>query len=164
VTELIRNWVLGITAAAFITAIAMALTPKGRTRAAVALVAGLVTIVVLISPILEFDYAAHGVHLSDFQASLDLRQEEMETASKSLQARIISQRSLAYILDKAESVGLPDLDIRIQTKAGLDGFVVPYSIYLTGAYSEEQRRTLEAYLTGTFGIPIERQIWSVADA
>ena len=163
-TELIRNWVLGITAAAFITAIAMAITPKGRTRAAVALVAGLVTIVVLIAPILEFDYAAHSLHFADFQASLDLRHEEMEAASKSLQARIISERSLAYILDKAESVGLLGLDIRIQTKTGLDGFIVPYSIYLTGVYDEEQRRTLEAYLSGTFGIPVERQIWSVADA
>lgn len=163
-TELIRNWVLGLTAASFITAIAMSITPKGRTRAATALVAGLVTIVVLVAPILDFDYTAYALHNPDFHISLELHTEEMQTASKSLQARIISERSRTYILDKAESVGLPDLDIRIQTKAGADGFVVPYAIYLTGHYNAEQRRTLEAYLVGTFGIPVKRQIWSVPDA
>jgi len=163
-TELIRNWVLGLTAASFITGIAMAIAPKGRSRAATALVSGLVTIVVLIAPILDFDHTAYMQDFVETEVSVTLRTEEMENASKSLQARIISERSIAYILDKAESVGLPNLDIRIQTKAGADGFVVPYAIYLTGEYTLEQRRTLEAYLVGTFGIPIQRQTWSVTDA
>ena len=163
-TELIRNWILGLTAASFITAIAMAIAPKGRSRAATALVSGLVTIVVLLAPILDFDHTAHMAEFGEFEVSFTLAAEEMENASKSLQARIISERSMAYILDKAESVGLPNLDIRIQTKAGADGFVIPYAIYLTGVYTEEQKRTLEAYLAGTFGIPSERQTWSVTDA
>jgi len=164
VTELIRGWVLGLTAASFITAIAMTIAPKGRTRAATALVSGLVTIVVLIAPILDFDHTVPMQDFTESEVSFTLAAEEMQNVSKSLQARIISERSMAYILDKAESVGLPNLDIRIQTKAGADGFVVPYAIYLTGDYTIEQRRTLEAYLVGTFGIPIQRQTWSVTDA
>jgi len=163
-TELIRNWVIGLTATSFLTAIAIALTPKGRARAMTALVAGLVTIIALIAPILEFDYLAYAQNLAGFEASLELRVEEIQASQERLQASIISERSATYILDKAESVGLVDLDIYIQTRGSADGWAYPYAVFLTGTYTEEQRRTLEAYLTGTFGIPVERQIWSVADA
>ena len=163
-TELVRNWVLGLTGTSFLTAIAMALTPKGRVRAMTGLVAGLVTIVALISPVLDFDYLAYTDHLSGFEVSLDLRIDEMQASQERLQARLISERSATYILDKAESVGLVDLDVTVQMNPLADGTFYPYAVFLYGVYTEEQRRTLEAYLSGTFGIPLERQIWSVADA
>jgi len=162
--ELIRNWILGLTGAAFLTAIAMSLAPRGRVRAVTGLVAGLVTIVALISPILEFDYTAHVGNTAHFEQSLDLRMQEMEAAQERLQARIISERSAAYIWDKAESVGLVDLYIQVETARHPEGFLYPYKVWLEGVPTEEQRRTVEAYLTEVFGIPVERQIWSVADA
>ena len=163
-TELVRNWVLGLTAASFLTAIAMALTPKGRGRAATALVSGLVTIIVLVAPILEFDYHGFSQNILSFESSLELRAEEMEAVQESLQARIISERSATYILDKAKALGLADLEVEVATKVEAESFPTPYIVFLTGSYTEEQRRTLEAYLDGTFGIPAQRQIWSVADA
>ena len=163
-TELLRNWILGLTAAAFLTAIAMALTPKGRARAATGLTAGLVTIVALLAPLMEFDYFAYAGNVEEFELSLDIRVQEMEAAQERLRARIISERIEAYILDKAESVGLSDLYIRVETARQPDGWHYPYAARLYGTYTAEQRRTLETYLAETFGIPRERQIWSVADA
>ena len=163
-TELIRNWILGLTAASFLGAIAMALTPKGRARAATGLVTGLVVIVALIAPVMEFDYLAYASSFEEFETSLYTRNQEMMIAQESLQARIISQRSAAYIWDKAESAGLLDLDIRVETAIRGDGRIYPYAVWLDGTYTAEQRRTIEAYLTETFGIPVERQMWSVADA
>ena len=163
-TELIRSWILGLTGAAFLTAIAMAITPKGRARAVTGLVAGLITIVVLIAPVLEIDPLIYTQSFEDFTSTMESRIVEMEEAQERLQARIISQRSASYILDKAESVGLVDLDIQVETERHPDGWLYPYAVFLHGRYTEEQKSTLEAYLAGTFGIPPERQIWSVADA
>jgi len=159
-TELVRVWVLGLTGAAFLAAIAMTLTPKGRPRAVVGLVTGMVTIVALIAPILEFDYAAYGRNVGEFEASLEVRAREWEDARERLTSRIISERSEAYILDKAESLGLVGLDVEVATARDESGWLFPDRVWLTGHYSVEQRNALSEFLAGTLGIPAERQYWS----
>jgi len=158
--ELIRIWVLGLTGAAFLAAIAMTLTPKGRPRSVVGLVAGLVTVVALIAPILEFDYAAFAQNVSGFEVSLEARTEEWELQQERLTSLIIRERSEAYILDKAESLGLVGLDIEVATARSPDGWHYPYRVWVSGTYTSSQQRALSEFLAGTFGIPAERQYWS----
>jgi len=158
--ELIRAWILGLTAAAFLASIAMTLAPKGRPRAVVGLVAGLVTVVALIAPILEFDYAAYARNVDAFEVSREGRNQEWEAVQERLTSRIISERSEAYIWDKAESLGLVGLDVAVETARDPDGWTIPYRVWISGEYSADQRRILSEFLAGTFGIPAERQHWS----
>ena len=159
-TEFIRLWIMGLTGAAFLAAIAMTLTPKGRPRAVVGLVSGLVTVVALIAPVLEFDYMAYARHMSDFQVSLEARSQEWETAQERLTSLIIRERSEAYILDKAESLGLVGLTVEVATAKSGDGWSYPYRVWISGDYSAEQQSALSEFLAGVFGIPAERQDWS----
>ncbi|MCL2568651.1 MAG: hypothetical protein FWE12_04340 [Oscillospiraceae bacterium] len=159
-TELIRIWVLGLTGAAFLAAIAMTLTPKGRPRAVVGLVAGLGTIIALIAPIVEFDYAAFSQNIAGFESSLETRTAEWEVEQERLSSLIIRERSEAYILDKAESLGLVGLDIEVATARGSDGWLYPHRIWISGPHTQSQQSALSEFLTGTFGIPVERQYWS----
>ena len=158
-TELIRSWILGLTGAAFLAAIAMSLTPKGRPRAVVGLVTGLVTIVALIAPVLEFDYAAYARHVEHFEVSLEARNQEWELTQERLTSRIIRERSEAYILDKAERLGLVGLDIEVATARSADGWLYPDRVWITGEISAAQQRELSAFLTKTFGIPTDSQFW-----
>ena len=163
-TELIRAWIMGLTAAAFLAAIAMALTPKGRPRAVVGLVTGLVTIVALVAPILEFDYAAYVRNVNDFAFSLESRNQEWEVSQERVTSLIIRERSEAYILDKAESLGLVGLDIEVATARNPAGWFTPYRVWIVGEVSAAQQRALSEFLNGTFGIPAERQYWEKAEA
>ena len=159
-TELIRSWIMGLTAAAFLGSIAMALTPKGRPRAVVALVAGLVTVVALIAPLMEFDPISYAQQVTALELSLDARMEEIEEAQERLTSLIISARSEAYILDKAESMGLVGLDIEVVTARNEAGWLFPDHVWITGTVSPAERRALSEFLAGTFGIPADRQYWS----
>jgi len=159
-TELIRTWIMGLTGAAFLATIATTLTPKGRPRAVVGLVTGLVTIVALIAPIIEFDYAAYASNVAHFEVSLEARNQEWEASQERLTSRIIRERSEAYILDKAESLGLVGLDVEVATGRNADGWLFPDRVWIIGEVSAAQQRALAEFLAGTFGIPAERQYWS----
>jgi len=162
-TEFIRNWIMGLTAAAFLTAIAMTLTPKGRVRAVVGLVAGLVTVVALIAPIIEFDYEVYAGNIEGFELSLQTRSEAWEVSQERLTSLIIRERSETYILDKAESLGLVDIEVEVATSRNAAGWIYPQRVWITGNVSASQRSVLSEFLAGTFGIPAERQYWSGAN-
>ncbi|MCL2562718.1 MAG: hypothetical protein FWE08_01605 [Oscillospiraceae bacterium] len=161
--NLIRTWILGLTAAAFLAAVAMTLTPKGRPRAVVGLVTGLVTIAALIAPILDFDYEAYARNVEHFELSLEARNAEWEAHQEELTSRIIIERSEAYIWDKAESLGLVGMDIEVAVAHNEAGWMFPDRVWITGEYTTAQQSALSEFLAGTFGIPAERQYWSNAD-
>jgi len=162
-TELIRAWLMGLTAAALINAVAMSLAPKGKQRAVVGLTCGLVTVIALVAPILDFDYEAYAFHMGEAEPVLERRLEEMEQAQERLTQAIIRERSEAYILDKANFLDIAGLAVAVETAISAYGVVYPYRVWLRGEITEEQRRALEHFLVGTFGIPAERQHWSVTD-
>jgi len=162
-TELIRTWILGLTAAAFLTTIAMTLTPKGRPRSVVGLLSGLVTIVALIAPITEFDFGAYASNLENFEIQLEEKRIAMEAEQERLTSLIIREQSEAYIWDKAESLGLGHLAIEVATAQGEGGWMFPYRVWISGEVSLEERLILSDFLAGTFGIPAERQYWSESD-
>ena len=161
-TEFIRSWVMGLVSVAFINAIAMSLAPKGKSRAVVGLTCGLVTVVALIAPILDFDYEAHALHIAGPETTWDDWVDEMAIEQERLTNLIIRERSEAYILDKANSLDIADLTVRVDTITSSYGVIYPYEVWLTGAYTQEQRQKLGDFLTGIFGIPAQRQYWSVA--
>jgi len=158
-TELIRTWIIGLTAAAFLTSLAMTLTPKGRVRTVVQLVTGLVTIAVLVSPVLDLEFAGELGSAIALEVSLDARMEELTREQESLTSLIISERSGTYILDKAESLGLVSMTVQVETISIDAGQFFPYEVWLTGDYSAEQRHLLSEFVAETFGIPAERQHW-----
>ena len=162
-TELIRTWIMGLVAASFLSAIALTLCPKGRIRSIVGLTAGLVTVVALVAPILDFDPEAHDLNLERFAFQLDTRIEEIEREQERLRTLIISDRSRTYIWDKAQSIGAYELDIQVETRRSPDGAVYPYGVRLIGSITSEQQEILERYLSDTFGITAERQQWSERD-
>ena len=162
-TELVRTWVMGLTAAAFLASIAMTLTPRGRPRAVVGLVAGLVTVVALIAPILEFDYVSYAGNREGLALDLEMRNEEWALRQEALTSRIIIERSEAYIWDKAESLGLVGLDIGVAVARDEAGWIRPDRVWISGVYTAAQQSALSEFLAETFGISAERQYWSGTD-
>ena len=55
--ELLRQWLVGVTCAAMIIALADSLTPPGTVRKVGKLVGGLVLLLAVLQPVLTFDYS-----------------------------------------------------------------------------------------------------------
>ena len=82
----------------------------------------------------------------------------VEVKNRELVLRIISEKTSAYILDKAESLGL-SLSASVQAEDDGSG-PRPVSVFLTGSAEESAKKRLTEYIEDTFGIPKERQFWN----
>lgn len=162
-TELIRSWVLGITGMSLVTSAVMALTPKGRVKKTVSLVCGLGMIVVLISPIMDFDYSSFAGYMTDYNFNLDGMGKKLDEENERLTRLIIQEETSAYILDKAKSAGAQNAKISVETKLDEDGAWYPWEVTVEGEFTIEQRVKIQSTIEGDLGIPAERQYWSTDD-
>lgn len=158
--EWLRGWVTGIASAAFLLAIAQAVTPPGTGKKVVRLAGGLVMVLVVIRPLL-------GVSLSDFSlrdipaiATMDRSFENVENAGMSAMQTIIEERTAAYILTEVQTRNL-SLTVTVSAKALSEGEVpMPYAVTLRGAeVSKAEQESLARWLETQVGLPRERQTW-----
>ena len=147
--EVVRGYLLRLTAGAFLSAGLLALIPKGTSKKAAAVLCGLVMLLLALTPLAQLDYDA----LSEAISRLELEKEEARTGieirNQELVARIISGRVQAYILDKAASLGL--------TRAATP---YPKAVTIHGEATPAQKQQLQQYLEQTFAIPVQRQVWT----
>lgn len=149
----LRELILPLAAAAVVCSLAVALTPEGKTKAAVRMAAALVLAVAVLRPLM-------GLNLQDFKVSLESAQREAQAAAalgqeteKNLRRDIIEQELETYIVEQARALG-----VSLEAQVALDEENRPCGAELTGkTLTGEARRNLEALLTEELGIPAEGQ-------
>lgn len=153
--ELLRSWVLGMTAAAIVCGVALLLTPEGKVKAVVHLVCGAVMAAALLLPLLELDVGEYGLNLARYRANAAALTADAETTARNLNRSIIEEELEAYILDKAAALSAPMDGVQVQCRWSTEGFWYPESAALQGPYHEGLSRLIEAEL----GIPARAQTW-----
>ncbi|MDR0857717.1 MAG: hypothetical protein LBN97_01655 [Oscillospiraceae bacterium] len=129
-----HNWLQSLAAAAFIGGITGALAPEGRGRKLVSLIAGFMTIAVLLSPISEIDVSGFSGYAASYGEEFAIPENTLQT--------VISEEYRAYILSKAPNTVILGFT--------LDENNLPYDI----SYSGED---ISELLTNELRIPKERQ-------
>ncbi len=153
--EQIRSWVLGITAAAVFCAAAMELCPRGPVKAVLRSLCALVLTVALLSPLLHFDYPSYSLHLAQYRSQAEAAVRRGQNAAAEMNRRVIEQRLCAYILDKAQQLGLSLREVRVTLKWSPEGLWYPVAVDLEGAYSA----ALSEYIAAEIGVGAAAQNW-----
>ena len=154
--EVVRGYLLRLTAGAFLSAGLLALIPKGTSKKAAAVLCGLVMLLLALTPLAQLDYDA----LSEAISRLEKEEARtgIEIRNQELVARIISGRVQAYILDKAASLGLTvTVELEMETRAATP---YPKAVTIHGEATPAQKQQLQQYLEQTFAIPVQRQVWT----
>ena len=86
----------------------------------------------------------------------DARASGIEIANRDLLARIIQEKTEAYILDKAGQLGL---QLQAEVSVSETEEPVPWAVVLSGEVKPDQKRRLEAILEQELGIARENQQW-----
>lgn len=141
---LVREWLLGITGAAILSALGEALMPEGGVKRVGKLVCGLVLAFSILRPLSVLDTTNlwPGVEYDSGEASqmAAALQEEAGSRMKSIIERELS----AYSMDKAARLGL---DCRVEVRCREeDGIFLPESAEITGASSLELLEALQTEL------------------
>ena len=155
--EAIREYVLGIICAALICGVAKTLIGKeGPVAGAVSLMAGVFLILSVVQPWAAVTFP----ELDDFGNGFSQQAEDAcaqgQNAAREALCLSIKQRTEAYILDKAESLGA-----QLMVEVSVEGadIPVPCAVRIRGQISPYAKQMLSNLLSQDLGIEPEEQIW-----
>ena len=154
----VRGYLLSIVAASLIVSLISVYPQKKSFQRVIILFGGLFLLLTLLRPVLSFRFGDLRSYLAQFEADESLISDAVEEGQNE-SARLITEQTQEYILDKAEELGM-SLSAEVSLAALSDSYQYPYSVTLHGHWTQEQKQTLAMYISQTLGIPEERQIWN----
>lgn len=147
----LRQWLLGITAAALAVALAQALTPEGTVKKLLRLTGGLVLLLAVVRPLKGLAPAALP-RPGDLAPSV----ETAERAGEEVMKTLIAQRVGAYIVDKGSELGCP-CTVQVTVAEDESGWAVPWSVKVRGQWTAQEKKELSQLIVRELNIPEERQ-------
>ena len=151
-----RHWIMSVTAASLLAAVAVNLTPPGRVRQVTRLACGLMCALAVAGPLarLDIDGLASSLALYGQRARVIAGQAEEE--AKMMDRTYIEDRCEAYILAKAAEAELVVDGVSLSARWDEDDLVwYPWTVTVDAAYDG----WLSAAIEGSLGIPPSRQSW-----
>lgn len=156
-TATIAAWVRGLVGTAVICAVALALCPSGRVHRVLNLICGAVMAVSLLAPVASFDFAEYSSSLAKYRESaLNSSVSGKDTAQR-LNRAIIEGECAAYILDKADALGVTVIQAEVRAEWNDEGYWFPSAC--TIAATDPISPALEDAIAAELGIPPSRQTW-----
>ena len=151
------QWLMGVTCGAMIMALAEALTPPGSGKKVCQFAGGLLLVLVAVGPLARLEEEDWSELLDLDGMTPELVQEELEAQNDLLYESIIAQETAAYIVDKAEELGMP-CRAEVVVRWGEEG-PVPWSVTLEGAWTPAGQQSVAAMVETDLGIPAHRQYY-----
>lgn len=155
-TDLIRNWLIGITAAAMVAALADALAPDGTVKKIGKLAGGLLMIVAVVQPVIGIDLDVMSGILTEYRMEADVNSAALEVENQRLMKIIIEDEVGAYILDKAAELGI-ECTVEVDCYEGDDGNFYPAAVTVYGELTQAQATSMSRMIEGDLAIPAENQ-------
>ena len=153
----IKQYIISVTAAAIFCAIIKGLlNKKDPASAIIQLLSGLLLAYTVIAPWTKINITDISVFYSSISASAEQFVESGTGYVYSETASIIKEKSEAYILDKAASMGL---DIQVEIILGSTDPPLPESAIITGSVSPYAKERLQVCFQDDLGIPKENLLW-----
>lgn len=154
----IREYLIQVTAAGLICGVVNTLVgKKGSVAASVRVMTVILMVVTMASPLVKLRLTGISDFLNEIRFDGSLYAQQGSQASKDAVSDIIKERTEAYILDKAASLGA---DIRVELALSQDELPVPVSVTIYGAVSPVGKRRLQEVIRDELGIPLEAQKWN----
>lgn len=151
--EALRTWLLSVIAAGLVLAILYALLPRGRLRPIVRTTGGIALMLVILQPLLQFDFRDFAVSYDDYARQIQELTEEYRAADTAELATIIERETAAYISDKGAALGVScHAAVETELRSG-----VPYPCAVT--LDVERNEALSACIAADLGIGEASQFW-----
>ena len=99
----IQEWLAAVVVVAMLLSVVQVLIPEGPIRKIASFTGGLILMVTLLRPVLGMDLSRLELRLHTYEAAIQDRQQELEENGKTELAKLIEERTAAYISDKANN-------------------------------------------------------------
>ncbi len=156
------GWILRLCGLSMLCAAAMALCPEGAAKKALKTVCSFVIVSGILSLGLGFDWDSYALRLEEYRLQGQQLAQNGEDSSRAMTRLVIQRQCAAYILDKAQALGM-DIECSVSASWNTQGYWVPYACTVEGGYTEGQRRELSAWIEANLGIPASGQHWTTQE-
>ena len=150
----LKGWLTAVLTTAVMLTVAEKLVPEGSLRKIASITGGLILLLVLVQPVTKLQVGQLRLDYGAYADAVRQRQQELQAENTAEMAELIAERTEAYILDKAASLGISCQAV-VTTAPGEDGLPCPVAAELSCPPSEALAECLESEL----GIPKERQVF-----
>jgi len=153
----IREYLLQVTAAAIVCAIATGLTDqKNMSGKVIQLLAGFFMALAVVGPWMTVRLDFVKDFTEDISSQADRVVAEGEKSAKESMAEIIKEKTKAYILDKAKALGAV---LTVEVTLDWENSLLPCGVRLKGNVSPYAKRMLTDIIEKDLGIRAEEQKW-----
>ena len=155
-TELVRQWLLGVACTALILAVAESLAPDGNVKKVCRLAGGLALMLAAVGPLLRLEAGALADALEGYRAQVRSYEETLKEQNNLFYQTIIEENTAAYIADKAEKMGI-SCQAEVTISYDENGVPCPWEVTARGDWTDEARKAMERLLEDDLGVPPQRQ-------
>lgn len=152
----LRQWLLGVACTALVLAAAEGLAPNGSVKKVCRLAGGLALLLAAVGPLLRLDSGLIARAAEEYRAASQSYEEGLAEKSNLLYQTIIEDNTAAYIVDKAEELGIL-CQAEVTCSNDENGVPCPWEVTARGVWTEEKRAALSRLLEDDLGIPPQRQ-------
>ena len=128
-------------------------------RNLVKLIGGVAMVLVLLSRVIAFDFAAYSSAIQSQMNSSALDGDALREQQDRLNRLYIEQECAAYILGKAEQLCVPLRSASVTLAWNTDGYWYPIHAVLTVSAGQAPSAVLEDTIQTDLGIPASEQVW-----
>jgi len=160
--DLLTDWVIGITCAAMALAAVQMLVPDGALRKVANLAGGLILLLVLAAPLTKLEISELTLALTEYRMKETGSSALLELENKRLVLEIVEEQTAAYILEKAEEMGIR-CAVDVYCVCNDDGNVFSESVTIEGRISENEKEKLSRWIEHNLAILKENQTFEEGD-
>jgi len=157
--SMLHSWLLGVVLTSFAVGMAQQIVPKGRERAWIQLIGGLLLTLSLLKPLGDISWKEPAISVGAWRGSLWLETENYRDLHQKELAAIIAEKLETYIWDKAVESGLEG-EVAVSVCVRSTGIPLPETVSIGAPFDP----ALAAWLEEVVGIPAEKQIWQEGKA
>jgi len=154
--DFLRSWLIGITAAATVLALADCLMPEGSVKRVGKFAGGLLLMLAILRPVLSLDYEVLAGSLANYRYEVQEYSTSLEIENERLKKIIIEDRTGAYIRDKAVELGV-NCTVEVQCRMNENEQLYPASVTVYGEMTHGQQEELTCIIESEIAIPPEMQ-------
>lgn len=152
----LRQWLLGVACTALILAAAEGLAPDGGVKRVCRLAGSLALLLAAVGPLLQLDGGVIARAAGEYRSAARSYEERLTEKNNLLYQTIIEDTAAAYIVDKAEELGIL-CQAEVTFSYDENGVPCPWEVTARGVWTEEGRGALSRLLEDDLGIPPQRQ-------
>ena len=153
-----KEYILSIIIAAIICAIAGSLLDESSSAGKILkIITGVFMCVTVLAPISKISFSNISYYFDNVLEDSELHVGEGKIAAQNSISGIIKAQAEAYILDKANSMGL---DLSVEVELDDNNYSVPCGITIDGAVSPYIKEIMSDYIEETLGVTREKQRWN----